>query len=141
MSTFDDKLMWEIIRFLFTCPNKGREHPYRMAHIRMLQENTIEALATGQYLTIRNDDGSLRHYLAYWKISKDDIDLIRTGVKPEERCNGDMMYIVDHGNAGGRRSLTEMIGMIRVAAKGCTGVMWHNWNSSKYRTFLRQKGT
>jgi hemolysin-activating ACP:hemolysin acyltransferase len=137
-----DKLMWEILKFLWTCPNKGREHPYRMQHIRTVMENTIEALATGQYFIIRNDDGSIRHYMAYWKVSKSDVEtLINNGIKPDERCNGDTIYIVDHGNKGGRKSLTEMIGKIRAAARGCSGVFWHNWNSKEYRTFMRQKGT
>lgn len=133
-----DALMWEILRFLWTCPNKGREHPYRFKYIRMIQEQVIEAIATGQYLLFRNPDGSIKHFMSYWLIEREDIENIRQGIKPVNRFKGPIIYICDHGNKGGRHSLTEMIKQLR-QIPGNQGAIWHNWNSKKYRTSSHQR--
>lgn len=135
-----DRLMWEILRFLWTCPNKGKTHPYRIARIRDIQENIIEAISTGQYILFRDDSGGIEHFLCYWRINETDIDSIKEGIKPAVRWRGDKLYICEHGNKGGRKSLTKMIGEIKKVATGNKGVLWHSWNRQQFQVFLNKKG-
>lgn len=136
-----DKLMWEILRFLWTCPNRsGYEHPYRMKHIRPVQENIIEALKTGQYIILRDDAGQIEHFISYWRVREEDIELIHDNIKPAIRWKGDKLYICEHGNKGGRKSLTRMIGEIKKVATGNKGVFWHSWNRHTFRVFPEKKG-
>jgi hemolysin-activating ACP:hemolysin acyltransferase len=135
-----DKLMWEILKFLWTCPSKGKVHPYRLVRIRSIQENVIEAIKTGQYILFRDSAGAIDHFLCYWRVSAEDIETTCDGIKPAVRWEGDKLYICEHGNKGGRHSLTRMIQEIRRIAGSAEGVFWHNWNRQQYKVFLHQKG-
>jgi hypothetical protein len=135
-----DKLHWEILRFLWSCPNKGAEHPYRLKHLRPVQENIIESIATGQYIILRDESGQIEHFISYWRVREEDIEDIRQGIKPVVRWEGDKLYICEHGNKGGRWSLTKMIGEIKKVAAGNHGVFWHSWNRHTFRVFLKKKG-
>lgn len=130
-----DKLMWEVLKFLWTCPNKGREHLYRFKHIGMIQEQVIEALGTGQYIILRDEHGSIKSFISYWRVQLEDIDLIQQGIKPAVRWSGNVFYVCDHGNKGGRASLIEIVRKMK-ELPGLESVFWHNWNSKRYRTFL-----
>jgi len=142
ISTFKklDQLHWEIMRFLWSTPNKGKEHPYRLKHLRPIQENIVEAVATGQYVLFRDDKGDIEHFIAYWKVREEDIELIREGIKPLDRCHGDKLYIVEHGNKGGRKSFVRMGKALKEVARGNTGVFWHSWNRHKFMVFKNKKG-
>lgn len=135
-----DALMWDILKFLWTCPNKGKEHPYRMKYLRAVQENIIESIATGQYILFRDSQGQIEHFISYWRISEEDIKDIEQNIKPIIRWKGDKLYICEHGNKGGRKSLTKMIGEIKKIAAGNKGVLWHSWNRHTFKVFPDKKG-
>jgi len=132
--------MWEILRFLWTCPNKGAYNRYRMERIGEIQKNIIEAIAVGQYIIIRNGAGSIEHFLSYWRVDAEGLDSIDEGVIPDIRCKGDKLFICEHGNKGGRHSLTKMIGEIKRVATGNKGVSWRNSNRGTFKAFLDKKG-
>ena len=134
-----DKLFWEILKFLWSCPNHGHEHPYRMKHIRGVQENVLEAISTNQMIILRDESGAIEHFISYWFISPEDVEGLKNNIKPAVRWQGDMLYISEHGNKGGRRSLTKMIQAIREIYPG-KGVLWHGWNRHTFRIFKQQKG-
>ena len=135
-----DRLHWEIMKFLWSCPNKGKEHPYRLKHIGPIQENIIEAVATGQYVLFRDDAGNIEHFIAYWRVREGDIEDIRQGIKPIDRITGDKLYIVEHGNKAGRSSFVRMGKELKRIHAGNTGVFWHSWNRHTFRVFANKKG-
>lgn len=132
-----DRLQWEILRFLWTCPNKGRERPYCIKRIRGIQENIFDALATGQYIILRDSSGNIEHFLCYWKVDIEEVGSISEGVRPLVRNQGDRLYISEHGNKGGRASLTRMIAEIRKREPENKGAFWHSWNRKTFKVFLR----
>lgn len=143
ISVFDEceKFMWEVIRFLWTCPNKIKHnHRYRYKNLADIQTNLIEAFATKQYILDRDEKGNIEHFLCYWKVREEDLNDIANGIKPVVRWGGDKMFICEHGNKGGRKALTTMIKEIKRRSAGQEGVMWRNWNRETTKAFLHKRG-
>jgi hypothetical protein len=111
-----------------------------MANAGDVQRNIIDALATGQYIMFRDGTGQIEHFLAYWRITEDDIRRIEDGIEPMDKTGGDKIFICEHGNKGGRRSLTEMIKEIKIVATGNKGVAWRNFNRGTFKVFLNKRG-
>jgi hemolysin-activating ACP:hemolysin acyltransferase len=133
--------MWEVLKFLWTCPNVVKhEHRYRYKNIGEVQTNVLESIATNQYILFRDEAGHIEHFLCYWKVLADDLQDIQDGLKPAIRWGGDKMYICEHGNKGGRKSLTLMIQEIKKRSTGQKGVMWRNWNRGETKVFMDKKG-
>lgn len=136
-----ERLMWEVIRFLWSCPNQGHDNRYRFKNLGDVQRNVIEAIATQQYLIIRDDAGRMEHFMAYWMVREEDIEGILQGIIPAVRWRGDKFFVIEHGNKGGRHSLTRMIGEIKKVSAGNKGVFWHNNNRKTFKVFLNKKGS
>lgn len=135
-----DGLMWEILRFLWTCPNRGEVHRYRFGAMGEVQRNIIEALVTGQYIMFRDENLEIEHFLCYWRVREEDIEPICDGFKPADITSGDKLFICEHGNKGGRKSLTLMIKEIKKVATGNKGVFWRNFNRQTFKVFLNKRG-
>ena len=137
-----EDLFWEILRFLWSCkPKNPHDRMYCMKNIRPIQENVLEGIATGQQIIIRDDRGEIEHYLSYWKVSDADIELLQKGIKPDDRTTGNRLYIAEHGNKGGRKSLTRVIRLLReLAGNDLSGVLWHSCHGGKFYYYANQKG-
>ena len=127
-----DALCSEILDFLLDC---GGVYKEVTAH---LQEVVLTSIATGQYVIYRDPQGSISHWLAYWKILPYDIEDIEE-IKPINITLGTVLYIAEHGNKDGRHGMTMIIKELRRRSKGMQGVLW-NSKGRGIKTFMHQKG-
>ena len=135
-----DRLMWEILKFLWSCPKVGKEHPYRLKRIGEIQAHVIESLATGQNIILRDADGKIELYIAYWRVSENDLRLVEQKIAPDIRWAGDKIYVCEFGNKGGRDTINRMLDEMMKVGKGQTGIFWHSWRRGKFMAFPNKRG-
>ena len=127
-----DALCSEITEFLLSCGGVYKKVTGR------LQEKILESIASGQYVLYRDESDKICHWLCYWKIQPEDVEDIAE-MKPANTVQGNVLFIVEHGNKDGRRGMTQMIKELRHRAVGMTGVVW-NSKGRGIKKFMHQKG-
>lgn len=80
----------------------------------------IDALIEGRYRITRDTDNSITSFTAWWRIYAKDIELVKSGGRPSDLSNGDIIYIADHAGYSSCRDLLRFIRTI--TDQGC----WHH---------------
>jgi len=128
----------EITSFLFSCGD---------TYTRLtgeLETNILWALASGQYVLKRDDNGKVLYFVSYWRLHPKDVGAMMDRVTPEDVFSGSIMYVTECGNKMGKKGMVEMIKALRTQAKGMKGVFWHRVRAGKednLQMFPKQEGS
>ncbi|KAB0668940.1 hypothetical protein F6V30_13970 [Oryzomonas sagensis] len=128
-----EALRQEIMEFMQSCG--GIYEGYS----RRLEERVIISLASDQYILYRDAAGKIEHYLCYWKVRSDEIQDVLDGVTPVDIYYGSVLFVAEHGNKAGMKSMRRAIRELRHRAKGCQGLIY-NHAGEGFRIFAGQKG-
>lgn len=115
-----DSLFVKIVLFLEECGG-----PYTNMNQHM-QENVIQALATGQFVIGITTKG-IQYFVSYWRILPEDLEGLKEGLIPISRTTGNSIYINNFGNKGGRGAFTEIINKLKKSFLVWDGVYWHRY--------------
>lgn len=101
--------------------------------------DVLFCLMHDQYYLERNETGDIVTFCSYWLIDPGDLEKVRNGDPPDEKCGGSFFFVVDCGNLGGSRGLRKMIRFLR-ERHGTKGVAWNSRAFGNFKHFPNQKG-
>lgn len=127
----------EIINFLFSC---GDTYTKRTGK---LETNILWALASGQYVIKRDNNGEILYFVSFWRIHPEDVEAVTDRIRPLDVFSGSVMYVTECGNRAGRQGMKEIIQGLKVLGAGMKGVFWHRVKHDKedrLQLFPKQEG-
>jgi hemolysin-activating ACP:hemolysin acyltransferase len=127
-------LCQEILQFLDETPGI-----YRDGVTDRLYSNLVQSLYNGQYLLFRDDAEKIVSFLNYWLIYPEEFHLAAQGKPLSTTTHGSMVWVVDMGTSGGRRSFTRMAKELRHRHRQAKGIGWRH-KGMKTCCFPGQKG-
>lgn len=120
-----DKLCDDVLAFLLST---GGAYAEINSEIEL---NVLECVTLGQYVWTGDC------FLCWWKIQPEDIENLKQRIKPTDRINGSVLYVVECACTG---NLRQVIKKVRSKVNG-QGVLWHRpMKQDKVYYFPSQKG-
>lgn len=129
-------LYMEIVAFMDRCGG-----PYRVIDPETCV-NLIESLENGQYVIHRDEGGQIISFLNYWRVDDAGIPAILTGGKPENICDGRIIYVVDCCNLSGMVGIIGLLKEVRRRYPKARGGAWFHKQKTpeNFRFFPLQRG-
>lgn len=89
-----DKLHWQILKLIWRNVDRSKPTSYKVSTMASVQENILEALATGQYVLL-TEGGEIKAFGSWWRLDDEGLDAMRNGMKPHTRHRGEHVFITE----------------------------------------------
>jgi hemolysin-activating ACP:hemolysin acyltransferase len=119
-----DKLHWQILKLIWRNVDRSKPTSYKVSTMAPVQENILEALATGQYVLLLAD-GEIKAFGSWWWLDDDGLSAIKEGMKPHTRHRGEHLFITEATACDG-----WMLKLVR-SIRNATGKRYGSWYRPK----------
>ena len=119
-----DQLHWKILKLIWQNVDRTKPTHYEVRRLANVQENVIEAIATGQYVTIY-EAGELKAFGSWWRLDKEGLEAALDGMKPHTRTEGENVFITEATACVG-----YMLKLVK-CLRDVNGKRYASWHRSK----------
>jgi hemolysin-activating ACP:hemolysin acyltransferase len=123
-----DKLHWQILKLIWKNVDRKKPTHYEIKRLAKVQENIIEALATGQYVTIYEAE-ELKAFGSWWRLDDYGLEAALEGMKPHTRTEGENVFITEATACKGY--MLKIVDALRDAS-GKRYASWHRSKNGKW---------
>lgn len=123
-----DKLHWNILKLIWQNVDRTKPTHYEIRRLSNVQENIIEAIATGQYVAICEAD-QLKAFGSWWRLDDECLDAAMNGMKPHTRTQGENVFITEATACKGY--MKHLVKLLR-EVNGKRYASWHRSKNGKW---------
>lgn len=115
-------LLDEVIEFLLSCGGVYEKTTTE------LEATILDCIAYGQYEINRDENFNIIHAMFYWFITQEDAENVHDGIAIQEKHNGNILYVVEHGSKADMRSLLSITRRLKntMRSRNMKIVMWNH---------------
>lgn len=130
LMTFEeaDKLHWQILKLIWRNVDRRKPTYYEIKNLSAIQRTILDALATGQYVTIFKD-GELKAFASWWRLDHEGLDAAKEGKRPLVTNSGDHVYVTEATASKGY--MQKLVKALR-DANGRRYASWHRSKNGKW---------
>ena len=123
-----DKLHWQILKLIWQNVDRTKPTHYEINKLGIVQENILEALATGQFVTIY-ENNELKAFASWWRLDNQSLEAALEGMKPSIRTEGENVFITEATACNGY--MRKLVACLR-DANGKRYASWHRSKNGKW---------